>query len=54
MMRLFSSSHRPVLRQRIVAEGRKTFVALGDWIRHFSFLYYENDKFFLAIYRRGN
>lgn len=43
--------HRPVLRQCIVAEKKKTFVTLGDWIRHFSFLYYENNKFFLSYYR---
>ena len=43
--------HRPVLRQCIIAERKKTFVALGDWIRHFSFLYYENNKFFLGYYR---
>ena len=43
--------HRPVLRHCFVAEKKKTFVALGDWIRHFSFLYYENNKFYLGYYR---
>ncbi len=43
--------HEPVLRH-YVAEGKsKTFAALGDWIRHYSFLYYENSKFFLGYYR---
>jgi hypothetical protein len=33
-------------------EGRKkTFVTLGDWIRHHSFVYYENRKFFMACFR---
>jgi UDP-2,3-diacylglucosamine hydrolase len=48
---ILGHSHRPVLRQCIVAEKKKTFVALGDWIRHFSFLYYENNKFFFGYYR---
>ena len=43
--------HEPVLRHYVVEGKKKTFVALGDWIRHDSFLYYENGKFFLGYYR---
>ena len=43
--------HKPVLRHYVVEGKEKTFVALGDWIRHYSFLYYENGKFFLGYYR---
>jgi UDP-2,3-diacylglucosamine hydrolase len=43
--------HKPVLRHYVVEGKKKTFVALGDWIRHYSFLYYENSKFFLGYYR---
>jgi UDP-2,3-diacylglucosamine hydrolase len=43
--------HKPVLRHYVVEGKKKTFVALGDWISHYSFLYYENGKFFLGYYR---
>jgi UDP-2,3-diacylglucosamine hydrolase len=43
--------HKPVLRHYDVDGKQKTFVALGDWIRYYSFLYYENSKFFLGYYR---
>ena len=43
--------HEPVLRQYVVEGKKKTFVALGDWIKHYSFLYYENRKFFLGYYK---
>ncbi len=42
--------HKPVLRYFDVEGRKKTFVALGDWIKHYSFLYYENRKFFLSYY----
>jgi len=51
---ILGHSHRPVLRQRIVAERKKTFVALGDWIRHFHFFTMKTTNFFLAITGRGN
>lgn len=43
--------HIPVLRHYTVAGKKKTFVALGDWINHYSFLYYENKNFILGYYR---
>jgi UDP-2,3-diacylglucosamine hydrolase len=43
--------HKPVLRHYTVAGRKKTFVSLGDWISHYSFLYYENKNFYLGYYR---
>jgi UDP-2,3-diacylglucosamine hydrolase len=43
--------HKPVLRHYEVEGRKKTFVTLGDWIRHYSFLYYENKKFVLGYYQ---
>jgi len=43
--------HQPVLRQYIVAGKKKTFAALGDWINHYSFLYYDDGHFYLEYYR---
>ena len=43
--------HHPVLRHYTVAGKKKTFVSLGDWIKHYSFLYYENKNFILGYYR---
>jgi UDP-2,3-diacylglucosamine hydrolase len=43
--------HRPVLRRYDVSGKKKTFVALGDWINHNSFVYYENRNFYLGYYR---
>jgi len=42
--------HKPVLRYFDMEGKKKTFVTLGDWIRHYSFLYYENGKFFMRYY----
>ncbi len=42
--------HKPVLRYFDVDGRKKTFVTLGDWIRHYSFVYYENRKFFMSYY----
>jgi len=42
--------HKPILRY-VEMEGRqKTSVTLGDWSNGFSFLYYENEKFFMSYY----
>ncbi|HDQ03497.1 MAG TPA: UDP-2,3-diacylglucosamine diphosphatase [Deltaproteobacteria bacterium] len=48
---ILGHSHQAVL-QKYQIEGRdKTFVALGDWINHYSFLYLEDGKFILSHYR---
>jgi len=45
--------HKPVLRHYTVDGKKKTFVALGDWISHYSFLYYEKRNFVLGYYRKS-
>lgn len=44
-------SHKPLLRYFDVGGRKKTFIALGDWISHHSFVYYENRRFFMSYYR---
>jgi len=44
--------HVPSLNHYTVAGKKKTFVTLGDWINHFSFLYYEENIFFLGYYQQ--
>jgi UDP-2,3-diacylglucosamine hydrolase len=43
--------HIPILRRYDVSGKKKTFIALGDWINHYSFVYYENKNFHLGYYR---
>ncbi len=43
--------HKPVLKSLDVLGKKKTFITLGDWANHYSFLYYENTKFFMSYYR---
>jgi len=43
--------HVPSLNNYTIAEKKKTFVTLGDWINYYSFLYYEDGNFFLRYYR---
>lgn len=43
--------HMPLLRHYTIAEKEKTFITLGDWISHYSFLYYEDGNFVLKYYR---
>ncbi|MDD3249617.1 MAG: UDP-2,3-diacylglucosamine diphosphatase [Smithellaceae bacterium] len=45
--------HVPVLRYLDGEDRRKTFAALGDWIFHNSFLYYEDGQFFMGNYPAG-
>ncbi|PKN50755.1 MAG: hypothetical protein CVU55_15335 [Deltaproteobacteria bacterium HGW-Deltaproteobacteria-13] len=44
--------HVPSLNHYTIAGKKKTFVTLGDWITHYSFLYYEDDNFFLRYYQK--
>lgn len=48
---ILGHSHVPVLRHYTDAGKKKTFVSLGDWIDHKSFLYYENRNFILGYYK---
>jgi UDP-2,3-diacylglucosamine hydrolase len=43
--------HVPSLKHYTVEAKKKTFVTLGDWINHYSFLYYEDNNFFLGYYQ---
>jgi UDP-2,3-diacylglucosamine hydrolase len=43
--------HKPFMHEYTIAGKKKTFVTLGDWINCYSFLYYENEKFYLEYYR---
>ena len=42
--------HQPVLQELDIEGKKKTFVSLGDWTRHFSYLYLEDGKFSLCHY----
>jgi UDP-2,3-diacylglucosamine hydrolase len=43
--------HVPLLKEYEIEGRRKTFVTLGDWIRHYSYLYYEDGRFTLSYYK---
>ena len=43
--------HVPSLNHYTIADKKRTFVTLGDWISYYSFLYYEDGNFFLRYYR---
>ena len=43
--------HVPVLRECFMGGRKKTFVTLGDWIAHHSYLYYANGRFELSYYK---
>ena len=43
--------HQPFKQYYTIAGKKKTFVSLGDWINRYSFLYYENEEFYLEYYR---
>jgi len=44
-------SHVPSLNHYTIAGKKRVFVTLGDWITHYSFLYYEDGNFFIRYYR---
>jgi len=43
--------HIPLLKEYEIAGRRKTFVTLGDWIKHYSYLCYEDGRFTLSYYK---
>ena len=43
--------HVPVLQHDTIAGKKKTFITLGDWMNHYSFVYYEDNNFFLGHYQ---
>ncbi len=48
---ILGHSHQAVVKNYMIEGKEKKFVALGDWIKHYSFLYYENGEFHLGHYR---
>lgn len=51
---ILGHSHKPVLKNDIVVNNRqKSFATLGDWIRHCSYLSYDNGRFELAYYKQN-
>jgi UDP-2,3-diacylglucosamine hydrolase len=42
--------HIPTIKRYITGRRGKTFVILGDWIRHYSYLLYEDGTFTLSFY----
>ncbi|MEA1971461.1 MAG: UDP-2,3-diacylglucosamine diphosphatase [Thermodesulfobacteriota bacterium] len=42
--------HRPTLEQHVINSRMKTFVILGDWIRHYSYLVYDAGEFEMERY----
>ncbi len=43
--------HTPTIKQYVIDGREKTFVTLGDWISHYSYLLYEDGKFTLSAYK---
>jgi UDP-2,3-diacylglucosamine hydrolase len=43
--------HIPLLKEYDIGGQRKTFVTLGDWIKHYSYLSYEDGRFTLSYYK---
>jgi len=45
--------HKPQLQELIVEGDTKTFVTLGDWIAHYTYLLYDDYGFHLLCYHEG-
>lgn len=43
--------HKPLLRELVTGGNKKTFVTLGDWIAHYTYLLYDERGFQLQSYR---
>jgi UDP-2,3-diacylglucosamine hydrolase len=46
--------HIPMLEEQVVGGRKKTFVTLGDWIDHCTYLTYSDGRFTLCRYRGAN
>jgi len=42
--------HQPVLKEYQIGNRKRYTITLGDWLRHFSYLYYEDGKFRLCFF----
>lgn len=45
-------SHIPGINYYTIKGREKTFITLGDWISYYSFVYYEDNNFYLRYYRQ--
>ncbi len=45
--------HQPILKEFKIGDRRKYAVTLGDWIRHFSYLHYDDGIFRLCFFEPG-
>jgi UDP-2,3-diacylglucosamine hydrolase len=48
---ILGHSHQPVLKEFLMDGRQKTFVTLGDWTRHKSYLQYEDGRYRLCYYQ---
>ena len=48
---ILGHSHRHLLETSMVNGTQRTMVLLGDWLRHYSYLCYEDGKFALSVFR---
>jgi len=47
---VFGHCHLPTLERHAINSGMKTFVILGDWISHYSYLMYDGGEFTMKKY----
>ncbi len=45
--------HQPILKEFQIENRRKYAITLGDWIQHFSYLYYDDGIFCLCFFEPG-
>jgi len=43
--------HMPMTAEHVVNGSKRTFVTLGDWMVHYTYLYYEDGRLILSHYR---
>jgi UDP-2,3-diacylglucosamine hydrolase len=42
--------HKPLLKESMIEGRKRTFATLGDWINHYSYLFYEDGLFTLKYF----
>lgn len=43
--------HKPLIKEYVVDGRKRTFATLGDWVKYYSYLYYEDGQFTLNYHR---
>jgi UDP-2,3-diacylglucosamine hydrolase len=43
--------HKPMIKEYVIDGRKRTFATLGDWVKHHSWLYYEDGRFTLNYHR---